>query len=92
MEFILEFVLGFWFEMATCIVPSKDNKKKGKIAKIIVLAIIIYVIIAFTVGSIMLSDNIGSKVLAAVLITSSIVIFLLQIILGIIFYIKKKKK
>ena len=90
MEFIMEFVLSFWMEIAIKIMPQKSSKKAGLLAKILIVFLILYVIIAFTAGGIMLMDGVGSRGAAIVLIVSSVMIFLSQIILGIVFYSKNK--
>lgn len=90
LEVIMEFIMEVWLAIANQIIPTNGSKKKERIARIIAAIIILYVFTAFYVGVIMM--DIGLDALAAVLLTSSILIFLLQIILGIIFYIKKKKK
>lgn len=75
--------------MAKEIMP-KNSKKAQLVAKIIVVSLIIYVIAAFTAGSIMLVEGFGSKAVAIILVVSSIIIFLSQIVLGTIHYSKKK--
>lgn len=93
MEFILEFFINVWFELAMKLVP-RNNKHSPKVVfvcKLITLFVILCVVVAFTVGSIILVDNIASRTLGIVLLSSSVSIFVFQIVLGIIFYNKKQK-
>ena len=91
MDFIMEFILTAWMELAMKLVPErKMTEKKKMLFKCLAVALILYVVIAFTAGSIMLSDQVGPQVLAVCLISSSVAIFLLQIVLGSIFCRKKR--
>ncbi len=90
MEFILEFFLTFWLELAMKIVPQKAQKKSEHLAKTVVLVLVLYVIAAFTAGSIMLADDLGSRTVAVVFIVSSVVVAFTQVVLGLICYLKNK--
>ena len=90
MGFILEFVLSFWLETAMSILPEKSHRKVRTTAKIIVMILILYAVMAMTVGSIMLSDGIGSKTAAVILMVSAVAVVAFQIVVGIVCYLKKK--
>ena len=93
MEFVLEFFINVWIELAMKIVPEdkRNSKKIQMVCKLVVLFMVLYVIAAFTVGAVILADSIAQRALGVVLLSSSIVICVFQIVLGIIFYNKKHK-
>lgn len=72
------------------IVPQKARKKSEHLAKTVVLVLVLYVIAAFTAGSIMLADDLGSRAVAVVFIVSSVVVAFTQVVLGLICYLKNK--
>lgn len=94
MSFILEFVLSAWIELAFIVVPKEkiELRRMRSICKFAVLSAISYAIIAFTSGAIMISNQTGSFAFAIFLITSSAMIVVFQIIVGIIFKIKETKR
>ena len=89
----MEFFINVWFELAMKLVPgnNKHSPKAVLVCKLITLFVILYVVVAFTVGSIILVDNIASRTFGIILLSSSVLIFVFQIVLGIIFYNKKQK-
>ncbi len=89
MEFILEFFVTVWLELGAKFALGFVKTDKAKtICKHIVIGIILYVVIAFTSGAIMITEQIGSLPLAIFLLSSSAVVFIVQFFLGIVFYKK----
>ena len=93
MDFFVEFFLNVWLELAMKFLPgSKESAKATKICKFVTVGVILYVIVAFTAGMIMLTDDVGSLVLAVVLLLSSVLIFGIQVVLGIVFFGKRRSR
>ena len=92
MEFILEFFVNVWLELAMKLVPTnkRHSKKVVLVCKLITVVVILYIIVAFTAGSVILVDNIASRMLGIVLLSSSASIFVCQFVLGIIFFKRHK--
>ncbi|MBE6649550.1 MAG: hypothetical protein E7614_08560 [Ruminococcaceae bacterium] len=88
-EFVLEFLITVWLELGTRFALGfvKTDKAKST-CKYIVIGILLYVVIAFTLGAIMITEQIGSPILAIFLMSSSAVVFIVQFVLGIVFYKK----
>ena len=88
-ELIFEFFITVWLELGSKFALSFVKTDKAKtICKHIVIGIILYVLAAFTTGAIMITEQIGSLPLAVFFLTSSVAIFIVQIVLGIVFYKK----
>ena len=92
MEILLEYFITVWFELALKLVPDskKSSKKVLFLCKLISILVLLYQVAAFTAGPIIFSNSTGLEILGVVLLSSSVIIFVSQIILGIIFYSKKK--
>ena len=92
MEILIEYFINIWFELALKLVPDRkrSSKKVLFLCKLITTLVLLYQVAAFTAGALIFSDSTGSELLGGVLLSSSVIIFVLQIILGIIFYNKKK--
>ena len=91
MEILLEYFITVWFELVLKLVPNskKSSKKVLFLCKLISILVLLYQVAAFTVGAIILSNSTGLEILGVVLLSSSVIIFVSQIILGIIFTIRK---
>lgn len=87
-DFLLEFILTFWLEMASAIIPQHETAKR--VAKIIVVGVIVLVFAGFTAGAIMLTADSPHKNLALILIITSAAIVFLQTFLGLLVYLKRK--
>ena len=94
MEVLLEYFIDVWFELALKLVPDskKSSKKVLFLCKLILVLVLLYQVAAFTAGAIIFSNSTGLEILGVVLLSSSVIIFVSQIILGIIFYNKKNNK
>ena len=92
MEFILEFFINMWIELAMKLVPTnkRNSKKVMLVCKLITVAVILYIIVAFTAGSVILVDTIASRMLGIVLLSSSVSIFVCHFVLGIVFFKRHK--
>ena len=92
MEILLEYFINVWFKLALKLVPDRkrSSKKVLFLCKLITILVLLYQVAAFTVGAIILSNSTGLEILGVVLLSSSVIIFVSQIVLGIIFYSKKK--
>ena len=93
MEILLEYFINVWFELALKLVPDskKSSKKVLFLCKLISVLVLLYQVAAFTAGAIIFSNSTGLEILGVVLL-SSVIIFVSQIILGIIFYNKKNNE
>ena len=94
MEILLEYFITVWFELALKLVPDskKSSKKVLFLCKLITILVLLYQVAAFTAGAIIFSNSTGLEILGVVLLSSSVIIFVSQIILGIIFYNKKNNE
>ena len=94
MEILLEYFITVWFELALKLVPDskKSSKKVLFLCKLISILVLLYQVAAFTAGAIIFSNSTGLEILGVVLLSSSVIIFVSQIILGIIFYNKKNNE
>ena len=94
MEILLEYFINVWFELALKLVPDskKSSKKVLFLYKLISILVFLYQVAAFTAGAIIFSNSTGLEILGVVLLSSSVIIFVSQIILGIIFYNKKNNE
>ena len=94
MEILLEYFITVWFELALKLVPDskKSSKKVLFLCKLISVLVLLYQVAAFTAGAIIFSNSTGLEILGVVLLSSSVIIFVSQIILGIIFYNKKNNE
>ena len=95
MELLLEYFITVWFELALKLVPDskKSSKKVLFLYKLISILVFLYQVAAFTAGAIIFSNSTGLEILGVVLLSSSsVIIFVSQIILGIIFYNKKNNE
>ena len=92
MEILLEYFITVWFELVLKLVPDskKSSKKVLFLCKLISILVLLYQVAAFIAGAIIFSNSTGLEILGVVLLSSSVIIFVSQIILGIIFYSKKK--
>ena len=93
MEILLEYFITVWFNLALKLVPDskKSSAKVLFVCKLITIFVLLYQIAAFTAGAIIFSNSTKFEYLGIILISSSVIIFVSQIILGIIFYRKEKK-
>ena len=94
MEILLEYFITVWFELALKLVPDskKSSKKVLFLCKLISILVLLYQVAAFIAGAIIFSNSTGLEILGVVLLSSSVIIFVSQIILGIIFYNKKNNE
>ena len=92
MEILLEYFIDIWFELALKLVPDskKSSKKVLFVCKLITILVLLYQIATFTAGAIIFSNSTEFDFLGIILISSAVIIFVSQIILGIVFYNKKK--
>ena len=93
MEILLEFFITLWVELAIKIVP--DSKKQSPVVlfmcKLIVAIFLLCELAAFAAGSILFANTTEFETLGIVLLSSSTIIFIVQIVLGFVFYTKKQK-
>lgn len=92
-DFFLEFLVTAWLELAFLVLPDskKNSKRTVFVCKLIVAFVVLYVVAAFTAGAIILEDTEGLKPLGIFLLASSVLIFILQIVFGMIFYGRRRK-
>ena len=92
MESLLEYFRTLWYELALKFVPKskKTSAKALFVCKFFATVVISYQVAAFLVGSFLLVyvNITGLKLLGFILWASSVALFVLQIILGSIFYNK----
>ena len=84
---LLEYFRTIWYELALKFVPKskKTSAKALFVCKFFATVVISYQVAAFLVGSFLLIDITGLELLGFILWASSVALFVLQIILGIIF-------
>ena len=92
MEFLMEFIVGFYMELMMLMVPERGEapKKYRKTVLIIAVTVLLSVIALFTWGAILLTDynnNLGYIPIAIALVISTA-----QIVAGVILYNKKSRK
>ena len=92
MEIVLEYFISFWYELALKFVPEskKTSVKVLFVCKFIATVLLLYQVTAFIAGAIIMANITGMEILGFILFSSSNIIFVLQIVLGIVFCNKKK--
>lgn len=92
MEFLMEFIVGFYMELMMLMVPERGEapKKCRKTVLAIAVTVLLSVMALFIWGAILLTDY--NNHLGYIPIVIALVISIAQIVAGIILYNKKSKK
>ena len=92
MEILLEYFITVWYELALKFVPEskKTSAKVLFVCKFFATVVLLYQVVALIFGAIIMANISGLEMLGFILFASSIIIFVLQIVLGIVFNNMKK--
>jgi DMSO/TMAO reductase YedYZ heme-binding membrane subunit len=88
-EYFVDLFIEVYFEVMLLFIPEEKLKGKNKkLAKVVGVAVILFIFILFFFGIYLLIDL--KNRLGIIAIASSLILFIAHIVIGIIFYFRKK--
>ncbi len=88
-EYFVDLFIEVYFEVMLLFIPEEKLKGKNKkLAKVVGVAVILFIFILFFLGIYLLIDL--KNRLGIIAIAFSLILFIAHIVIGIIFYFRKK--
>lgn len=88
-EYFVDLFIEIYFEVMLLFIPEEKLKGKNKkLAKVVGVAVILFIFILFFLGIYLLIDL--KNRLGIIAIAFSLILFIAHIVVGIIFYFRKK--